>query len=225
MKGAGIEPQPWRIWQLVDSAFPTGAFAHSWGLESAWRHGEVPDRESLRRFIDHSLVQTVGSVVPLMNAAYGSPDRIAELDTLADAFLLNEVANRASRALGRTFVASAARVWPTAEMTTLETRCRTLSFHAAPSIGIVTRTLGLSLETVQAFVLHSTLRGVTSAAVRLGLVGSYDAQRLQSECAPVLTAHLARCEGLTEHDLAQSTPILDLLQAGQDRLYTRLFQS
>ena len=40
------------VWQLVDSAFPTGAFAHSLGLESAWHHGEVATREDLRRFVD-----------------------------------------------------------------------------------------------------------------------------------------------------------------------------
>ena len=33
----------WLTWQVVDSAFPTGAFAHSFGLESAWQQGEVED--------------------------------------------------------------------------------------------------------------------------------------------------------------------------------------
>ena len=35
------------VWQLVDSAFPTGAFAHSLGLEAAWHHGEVASRDDL----------------------------------------------------------------------------------------------------------------------------------------------------------------------------------
>ncbi len=41
----------WLTWQIVDSAFPTGAFAHSCGLESAWQQGEVEDLGALDRFL------------------------------------------------------------------------------------------------------------------------------------------------------------------------------
>ena len=64
-----------------------------------------------------------------------------------------------------------------------------------------------------------------SSAVRLGILGPYAAQRLQVECAPDIGAVLAaadRCESPTSR---QTAPILDLLQAGHDRLYSRLFQS
>jgi urease accessory protein len=33
--------EDWLLWQLADSAFPTGGFAHSGGLEAAWQHGEI----------------------------------------------------------------------------------------------------------------------------------------------------------------------------------------
>jgi urease accessory protein len=74
-------------------------------------------------------------------------------------------------------------------------------------------------------VLHVAVRGVLSAAVRLGIAGSYEAQRLQAESAPVLDRALACAAALDERDLAQPAPLLDLLQAGHDRLYSRLFQS
>jgi urease accessory protein len=74
-------------------------------------------------------------------------------------------------------------------------------------------------------VLYGTARGVLTAAVRLGIAGSYEAQRLQHACAPWLDTVIARCGALTPDDLAQTAPIADLLQAAHDRLYSRLFQS
>ena len=47
----------WLLWQLADSAFPTGGFAHSGGLEAAWQHGEVRNRNDLSTFIEAGLSQ------------------------------------------------------------------------------------------------------------------------------------------------------------------------
>src|SRR5688572_29189550 len=102
----------WLTWQVVDSAFPTGVFAHSWGLESAWQHGEVDSTAALQAFLEASVHQTGHAVLPLVNAAFDEPGGLEMLDEMADAFLVNSVANRASRIQGRTLVATAARVWP-----------------------------------------------------------------------------------------------------------------
>src|SRR6478672_7199173 len=101
-----------RIWQLADSAFPTGSFAHSWGLEAAWQSGEVADLAALRRFVLDTLEQAGRGVLPLVNVAHRQPERLSELDAIADLFLTNPVANRASRAQGRAFSSTCARVWP-----------------------------------------------------------------------------------------------------------------
>ncbi len=89
----------------------------------------------------------------------------------------------------------------------------------------VFRAIGLALSTAQKVVLYGTARGVLSAAVRLGIAGSYEAQRMQFECGPWLDVLTERCAGLRERDLAQTAPVLELLQSRHDRLYSRLFQS
>jgi urease accessory protein len=215
----------WLIWQLADSAFPTGLFAHSWGLESAWQQGEIPDGEALRRFVGEAVLQTAHAAMPLMNEAYASPDRLEALDAVADAFLTNVVANRASRIQGRTLVATAARVWPSPDLAGLDARARRSCAHVAPVTGATFRMLDVPVETAQHMMLFGTARGVISAAVRLGIVGSYEAQRLQHACAPVLDEAARQSAALTVEDLAQPAPVLDLLQAAHDRLYSRLFQS
>jgi urease accessory protein len=74
-------------------------------------------------------------------------------------------------------------------------------------------------------VLYGAARTVLAAAVRLGIAGSFEAQRLQYECGPWLDQAVDRCGALSIDDLAQTAPVLDLLQGGHDRLYSRLFQS
>ena len=144
---------------------------------------------------------------------------------LADAFLLNPVTNRASRVQGRTLVATAARVWPSEAATALRARTETGHAHVAPLSGVVFRLIGLTAEMASKVMLFGTARGVLSAAVRLGLVGSYQAQRMQHDATACLDETLERCRGLEPGDVCQTAPILDLLQAGHDRLYSRLFQS
>jgi urease accessory protein len=215
----------WTVWQLADSAFPTGGFAHSGGLEAAWQAGEVPDPSALRRFVHDALVQSGRGSLPWMTAAHTDPDRYEELDAMLDLFLNNAVANRASRVQGRAFLATCVRIWPSASLAALDARSAAAHGHAAPVVGAAFRQLGVPLGIAQRLFLHGVARGVLAAAVRLGIVGSYHAQRLQYECGPVLDDVLARCAGLTEGDAAQTAPLLDVLQAAHDRLYSRLFQS
>jgi urease accessory protein len=213
------------VWQLVDSAFPTGAFAHSLGLESAWQHGEIASRDDLQAFTEAAGLQAASGALPLVNAAYREPARLAEWDALHDAFLTNAVANRASRVQGRTLVASASRIWPSPALARIQIDVASLCAHVAPVTGVVFRALGVPRETTQRIVLYGAARGVLSAAVRLGITGSYDAQRLQSTIGLWSAGVLARHADAGEHDLAQTAPIADVLQGAHDRLYSRLFQS
>lgn len=215
----------WLTWQVVDSAFPTGAFAHSFGLEAAWQHGEVDGPAALGRFLRASVLQAGHAVLPLLNDAYREPERVAELDALADAFLVNSVANRASRTQGRTLVCTAARVAASEPLIHLQHTLPQRCAHVAPMSGVVFRWLGVPLGTAQRLALFSAARGVLAAAVRLGVVGSFEAQRMQYLGGEWLDVVGARCRALTCDDLTQTAPILDILQAGHDRLYSRLFQS
>jgi len=213
----------WLTWQVVDSAFPTGAFAHSCGLEAAWQHGEIRDAGELRQFLHGALQQVTFGNLPLVNAAYREPERLECLDARADAFLLNSVANRASRIQGRTLLATAGRVWPSAALADLSARAARTSAHVSPLTGATFKAVGLSLTTIQQVVLFGTARSVLAAAVRLGIAGSYEAQQLQASCGPWLDELLRRAAELDLDDLAQTAPIADLLQARHDRSMGSVF--
>ena len=208
----------WRFLQLADSAFPTGGFAHSGGLEAAAQAGEVKD---LAAFTRAALWQAGHGALPLVHDAWTDPSALPRLDARADRFLANHVANRASRTQGGAFFSTCARVFPAEAPSVPEGLC----MHLAPLWGVAFRALGMSLDETRALFLWSSARGVLSAGVRLGLAGTYEAQRMLVDLAPALDAVAEQCASLGAEDLAQPAPLLDLLHATHDRLHSRLFQS
>jgi urease accessory protein len=212
-------------WQLADSAFPTGGFAHSGGLEAAWQSGEIPNPAALEAFALAVLEQTGWGMLPLLNAAYRDPSRFDELDHLADVFLTNPVANRASRVQGRALAATAARIWPVGPVDAVALRVEAGLGHQGPVMGVVFAALKLPLTVARQVCLYTAARSVLAAAVKLGIAGSYEAQRIQHALIPAIAAAADRARDADERHLAQTAPVIDVLQAAHDRLYSRLFQS
>jgi urease accessory protein len=215
------------IWQLVDSGFPSGGFTHSGGLEASVHQGQVTDAAGVCAFARQAIAHAGRSALPLVTAAHHSASGLGDLDELCDAFLINPIANRASRAQGRALVTSSARSFPDSDLGPLETRVRReqLCGHYYPVFGAVLNVLGVDLLETQRLFLFLTGRCVASSAVRLGLIGAYDAQELQTIVSRDIDVVIAKCERLQPLDIAQTAPLIDLCQSTHDRLYSRLFQS
>lgn len=236
------------LWQLADSSLPTGGFAHSNGLEAARQAGEVRNRADLELWLVSSLEQLTGSSLPFVNAAHARPDELPSLDRTCEAFTSNHVANRASRAQGRALLSVVRRALlphspnataiaaPTIPETTGPSPATTPApaatalpdppfGHLAPVHGACTAALGLDLETSRRLFAFQHLRSCLAAAVRMNIVGPMEAQGLQARLIPIAESSADRARGFSLNDLAQSAPVLELLQGTQDRLISRLFQS
>lgn len=205
----------WLVLQLADSAFPTGSFAHSAGLEAHVQAGELA---SLERFCSELLDQLAHGALPIAAAAFDDPARLAELDAFTHATLWSTVASRASRLQGRALLDVATRSFGLP-------RTSVVHGHLAPVHGHVTRTLGIERDDALAMILHLGLRGALSAAVRLGVAGPTEAQAMHHHLHPALEAALARGRALGLDDVAQPCPLAELIAGTHDQLYSRLFQS
>lgn len=228
-----VSSSDWVIWQLIDSAFPGGGFAHSSGLEAARQLGEIENQDALATFLRSALLQVARAVVPFALASADarqgelSHQRISDLDDRYDVFVTNQVANRASRVQGMGFLTAASRAIGGEAILSLTRHFRQdrLAGHWPIAFGGVCASLGVTGNQVARMLLFISLRGMVSAAVRLGIVGPMQAQSLQYELHPhgeqlADEAALYRIE-----DAAQTSPLIELLQGMHDRLYSRLFLS
>jgi urease accessory protein len=222
-----INDNSWLVWQLLDSAFPAGGFAHSGGLEAAWQSGEVKGREGLASYIRTSLAQAGRGGLVFVGAACESPSEVPGLDRMCDAMLTNPVANRASRAQGMAFLSTAERIYRKEELRALreQVRIEGLAGHFAPLFGATVGLLGISRPAAASLYVFLTLRGLVSAGVRLGIVGPLEGQGIQHLMAEEAQRVVERFGEADVEEATQVAPMIDLLQANQDRLYSRLFQS
>jgi urease accessory protein len=216
----------WTLLQLADSALPTGGFAHSGGLEAALQLGRLEGGAGLERFVEEALWNVGAAALPFVAASHAAPERIAPLDAHCDAAIPSAVANRASRIQGQAFLRAAAAAHPEPlRALAREVDGAQLAAHLATVFGAALRLLGSgALDARRLFLFHGA-RGVISSAIRLGLVGPLEAQRLLSAAGRTGEEVLVATEGRTPDDAAATSPLLDLWQSHQDRLYSRLFRS
>jgi urease accessory protein len=203
------------LYQLADSAFPAGSFAHSLGFEALRGLGLLRGERELALRLDELAWHTAHAMLPFLGDAHGGA--AVEADRAVDRFLTSHVANRASRAQGRALAIAAEAMFGA--------RVELPHGHLPAVLGSMLAGAGVSLEDARSLAMFGALRSAVSAAVRLGVVGPLRAQRLLLDVAPIADRALAETRELAGHEARSISVLVDLAQAAHDRLYARLFQS
>lgn len=210
-----------RLLQLADSAFPSGAYAFSDGLETLTQRGEVRSADDLTLFLRGQLRGGWGTQdAPACALAWqASAEQLHALDTLLDDLKLVEGPRKASARIGGNLRKAALKLWPDELAELPETR------HQATTFGVVARLLGASLEDAVTAYVSAWLLGRVTSATRLMKLGGLDAQHCAARCENEAQWCVNFALNAAPDDLSGFTPLLDIAAQEQSSLPERLFQT
>ncbi len=208
-----------RLLQTGDSAFPSGAFAFSNGLETLVGEGVVPERMPLSAvLLDHIAPRWIEFDRYFVRAAL-LVDDIADTDRECELRQTVPELCAASQRMGRALLTSHARIGTAGAAEHLARPRVEAPAHAPVVQGLVGRALGLTPEEAEAGAFHGLLAGFSAAAVRLGKIGAISAQEL---VAQAISHHAAAFETPPEIPSAFA-PIADIAAQRRDATAVNLF--
>jgi urease accessory protein len=166
--------------QYADNFFPSGAIAFSWGLETLVTDGFIRDRETLEAFVRGQLLARWASFDrPFLVAAMAvNADAAYVLDGDVECLSLAQEQRDGSARAGRSLLTVHERLG-TAGAAEYRSAIREGRAHGHVPVvqGFLFARLGMAVQAAQEVAAYGLAAGAASAAVRLGVLGSIDAQR------------------------------------------------
>jgi urease accessory protein len=215
--------------QLSDSFFPSGAYAHSGGLETLVADGEVRDAAGLRALLRTHLRERLSLAdLPALLAAHaaaaaGDVPLLTEVDRALTAVKLAREERDGSSRVGRRVAIEAARLQPHPALEALAGGGSPA--NAAVALGVAAFAFGIEAPEAALMACYTFGAGLVSAALRLMRLGHGEAQAVLRECRPDMELAVATAAEIPWKELRPCTPQLDVAGARHEGAEARLFAS
>jgi urease accessory protein len=213
------------IW--LSPAFPVGAFAFSHGLELAVERGWVTARGDLDNWLTDLVAHgSLRTDLILLGAAWrAAADCDGEALQRANdwACALQPSAERHLETVtqGGSFIAAIRAAWPTPRLDLVPGEG--VAYPVA--VGAVATLHGVTLAATALAYAVAFVGNLASAAIRLGVIGHSDGQRVVATLLPRLQALAHHACHLTLDDIGSATLRADLASLLHETQYSRLFRS
>lgn len=219
--------------QLCDSNFPTGAFSHSFGLETYIQEEKVVDKSTfakwLQIYIKEQLVHTDGLAFRLVYEALSRAqwDQVWNWDRLITMQGFAREAREGNTRMGQRLVQLGIELYDSPALAVYQERinARQSFGHPAIAFAIITHHLDVPLPAALLSYMYSSTTSVIQNGVRAIPLGQTDGQRLIQEAQAPLRQAVMRIDELEEADFGMTSPGLELSQMRHEQLQIRLFMS
>jgi urease accessory protein len=224
--------------QLSDSAFPTGRYAHSYGLEAFLQHGllGVPSPPStlcdlLSDTIQFAVAPSDGVALACAHRAVtpkGEADLVSvtETDLRLTAVKLPREMRQASTSTGRALIRAAKALVGSglSDYEQLIDGGHVPGNHAVV-LGLVSACVGVRIAQAVAGELYAFSASWVAAATRLGLTDHLTAQALLHRTNPVVATCAITTAAREVDDISSCAPFVDLMSMRHEQADIRLFAS
>lgn len=219
--------------QLCDSNFPSGAFSHSFGLETYIQEGVVNNKNTffnwLKGYVEKQLTYTDGLACRFVFESVEKKKtcQVWEWDQLLYVQNIAVESREANRRIGERIIRLGIDIYSMPLLVSYLDRIRLkVAFgHPALAFAIICSNLGIDKrQTITAF-LYSTMTTLVQNGVRGIPLGQTEGQRLLLELQPHLLSATEKIEQLSREDFGIAAPGLELAQMRHENLHVRLFMS
>ncbi|CAM4148792.1 urease accessory protein UreF [Lederbergia lenta] len=221
------------LFQLTDSQLPTGAFSHSYGMETYIQEDKVKDAESFKTwlniYLDEQLKYSDGLVSRLVYEAIEQEDfeAIWKLDRLITVQNLPREVREGSYKMGERMLTLGLSLYDFPLLSEYKDRISANLSSGHPAIVFTMIAYYLEVPKVSAIsaYLYSCLSGIVQNAVRGIPLGQTAGQRILRDIQPWLLETAKSTEELTIEDFGITAPGIEISQMKHERLNIRIFMS
>ncbi len=221
------------LFQLCDSNFPTGAFSHSYGLETYIQENQVYDQVSfsewLRVYLNEQLVYSDGLASRLVYEALEEKnlEKVWKIDRMLTVQNLPRETREGTQRIGERMLHLIESLYEVFTLSQYRKRINQKQSFGHPSIvfTIIGHHLAVSKSTTTLFYLHSTISSLVQNAVRAIPLGQTAGQKTIQEFQGALIQATEKVQNVNEEDFGIISPGLELAQMKHERVNIRIFMS
>ncbi|AYU55911.1 urease accessory protein UreF [Staphylococcus debuckii] len=228
-----IDHQALRLFQFCDSQFPTGAFSHSFGLETYIQRGTVHDEETfkewLRLFLSEQLTYADGLAIRLVYEALNQNDteKILRLDRMLFVQNVPRETRTGTKQMGTRMVKLANELYDSQwiQWYEAEYQAKQVKLHPAICFTMLGHFLGIDIEMIIDYYLYQNVSALTQNAVRAIPLGQTAGQRVVTDMITFMKNTRDHIFELAESEFGITAPGLEMNQMEHENVNVRIFIS